>query len=326
MDQEASWVGLGWNINPGTVTRNLRGLPDDFNGDMVKKTVNMKPNKTVGVTAGADLEIAGFPKGLEDSKKTENNASYKGGKIGASLGITHNNYKGWGIEHGINASLNSGKVGKGILSAGLSLTNSTTEGLSINPSITLSGGFKIKEEARGGGGLTLSLPYNSRSGLHSLQLSLGTSYDKKIKATNKRSEISGAGGFRSTLISFYQPSVIPSISIPYYSDQFTFTAKVGFLNKVTHPSLYVTGYRTLQYIPAEDTTREISAYGYLNYQNGAGNPGSLLDYNREKELPYRRNRFIRILLFHHTHTMRSLFQERALAACSERTGRNWICT
>src|SRR5258708_526926 len=39
MDQEASWVGLGWNVNPGTITRNMRGLPDDFNGnDSIKKT------------------------------------------------------------------------------------------------------------------------------------------------------------------------------------------------------------------------------------------------------------------------------------------------
>ena len=26
MDQEASWVGLGWNINPGAITRNTRGI------------------------------------------------------------------------------------------------------------------------------------------------------------------------------------------------------------------------------------------------------------------------------------------------------------
>src|ERR1044072_5795417 len=32
MDEEASWVGLGWNINPGSITRNMRGVPDDFNG------------------------------------------------------------------------------------------------------------------------------------------------------------------------------------------------------------------------------------------------------------------------------------------------------
>src|ERR1700760_3747782 len=33
MEQEASWVGLGWNINPGAINRSVRGLPDDFNGD-----------------------------------------------------------------------------------------------------------------------------------------------------------------------------------------------------------------------------------------------------------------------------------------------------
>ncbi|WP_315815579.1 hypothetical protein [Paraflavitalea speifideaquila] len=59
MDQEASWVGLGWNVNPGTVTRNLRGLPDDFNGakDSIRKVMSIKENKTIGVTGGADIEI-----------------------------------------------------------------------------------------------------------------------------------------------------------------------------------------------------------------------------------------------------------------------------
>src|SRR5688500_7258193 len=41
MDQEASWVGLGWNINPGAITRNMRGFPDDFNGDPVTVQTNL---------------------------------------------------------------------------------------------------------------------------------------------------------------------------------------------------------------------------------------------------------------------------------------------
>jgi len=31
VNQSASWVGLGWNLNIGEITRQTRGLPDDFN-------------------------------------------------------------------------------------------------------------------------------------------------------------------------------------------------------------------------------------------------------------------------------------------------------
>ncbi|MFC5044453.1 hypothetical protein ACFSTE_14885 [Aquimarina hainanensis] len=30
MDQEASWVGLGWNLNPGAINRYVSGVPDDW--------------------------------------------------------------------------------------------------------------------------------------------------------------------------------------------------------------------------------------------------------------------------------------------------------
>src|SRR3982751_1818770 len=32
MEQEASWTGLGWNINVGAIERNVKGYPDDYNG------------------------------------------------------------------------------------------------------------------------------------------------------------------------------------------------------------------------------------------------------------------------------------------------------
>ncbi|OYW18368.1 MAG: hypothetical protein B7Z54_06235, partial [Sphingobacteriales bacterium 12-47-4] len=97
MDQEASWVGLGWNINPGTVTRNMRGLPDDFNGsDSVTKTQNIKVNKTVGVKVGPNAETVSVPI-----------------KIGYQLGVFHNNYNGFGIEYGVNASISLAKRVRG---------------------------------------------------------------------------------------------------------------------------------------------------------------------------------------------------------------------
>lgn len=90
MDEEASWVGLGWNINPGSITRNMRGVPDDFNGgsDTIRKVASIKPNVNWGLTVGADLEILGLPKmPFIDSAK-----------IGISLGVFHTTYNGWGLK------------------------------------------------------------------------------------------------------------------------------------------------------------------------------------------------------------------------------------
>ncbi len=91
MDQEASWVGLGWNINPGVINRGMRGIPDDFNGDEVVKELSMKPNKTYGLNTGSGIEIFGLDK-------------LKLG-IAYSIGVRYNNYNGVGIEQGLNLSL-----------------------------------------------------------------------------------------------------------------------------------------------------------------------------------------------------------------------------
>lgn len=272
MDQEASWVGLGWNINPGTITRNMRGLPDDFNGiaDTVKKTSHIKENKTIGVTGGADMEITGLPIPAN---------------IGGSLGIFHNNYKGWGLETGLNASINAGAKAEGPFSGGLSLTNNSQEGLSITPSLSININQHENEEKSGvGGSLSIAAPYNSRTGLKSLQLSTGI---RQFSTDSKNQVRSGSSAGPSGVISFATPSFTPTITLPYTSNQFTFTAKVGTEIKVTHPSFFISGYVSKQRIDDQDTTLTLPSYGYLNYQEATGNPAALLDFNREKEIPYR---------------------------------------
>ncbi|GGG59592.1 hypothetical protein GCM10011378_39480 [Hymenobacter glacieicola] len=38
LEQEASWVGLGWSLNPGAIARGLNGYPDDISGDQYTST------------------------------------------------------------------------------------------------------------------------------------------------------------------------------------------------------------------------------------------------------------------------------------------------
>jgi hypothetical protein len=278
MDQEASWVGLGWNINPGTITRNLRGLPDDFNGkaDSVKKVMSIKENKTIGVTAGGDFELKGLPL-----------------RVGASLGIFHNNYKGWGIENGLNASINSGTGAKGPLSGGLSITNNSQEGLTIAPSLSIKfAQYDAADKGTYSGSFTTSLPYNSRAGIKAMQMSVGVSQYKKDIDNQKYAKNNGEESFSnsgsiSSSISFASPTFTPSITMPFTSSQFSFTGKVGAEFMVGHPNFFISGYVSKQRILPKDTLLSLPSYGYLYFQDGAKNRSSLLDFNREKEMVYR---------------------------------------
>ena len=285
MDQEASWVGLGWNINPGTITRNLRGLPDDFDGsnDKITKTGSIKENKTIGVTVGADLEV--FGKG-------------KGG-IDVSIGAFHNTYKGWGLESGIDASIRAGNGSKGGMTGGLSLSlnNSTQDGLTVTPSFsaTLSKSDEENKESVSGS-LTTSLGYNTRSGLKSLQVSSGVNfsmqkakdiYDEKGNYVDTKASGFGlSSSLASSGISFVSSSYTPTISLPYTSKQISFTGKVGGEGWGLFGNVFVSGYMSSSKIASSDMTISMPAYGYLNYQSANSNPSALLDFNLEKDIPY----------------------------------------
>ncbi|HYC30136.1 MAG TPA: PA14 domain-containing protein, partial [Chitinophagaceae bacterium] len=105
-------------------------------------------------------------------------------------------------------------------------------------------------------------------------------------ATDEKNQKHSAGGSFSSIISFAAPSYTPSITIPFTSEQFSFTGKIGQEFKVVHPSYFISGYVSRQFIARADTLLGLPAYGYLHYQEGAKNSSALLDFNREKELIY----------------------------------------
>lgn len=280
MDQEASWVGLGWNINPGTVTRNMRGLPDDFQGgkDAVTKTVSIKPNKTIGVTIGGNIELLGKNQFSKVQGKPD---SVKGrpGSVGISLGVFHNTYKGWGTETGLNVSINSGLGGAGSMTSALSITNNSQSGLDVSPSF----GFHLgKGDSKTRGDITIGTNYNSRVGIQELQIT----GQVKQHVTSYHNQNYSIGAAVPSYISFSKPSYTPTIAMPYTSAQGSFTAKVGSENWGLHPNGYVRGYASVQKIEDKDKSLTIPAYGYLYYEKGGSNKHVLLDFNREKDVAF----------------------------------------
>src|SRR5665647_1435505 len=107
MDGEASWVGYGWNINPGSINRIMKGIPDDFDGtDMVHKEYNVRPDITAGVSFDVSTELFGL--------------DFLGAN--ASCDIYYNNQRGLGVQigAGISADLSTSQPISGQYTAGLS--------------------------------------------------------------------------------------------------------------------------------------------------------------------------------------------------------------
>ena len=276
MDDDASWVGLGWNINPGSITRNMRGLPDDFDGgaDTVTKTAHIEDNLTEGVTTGGDFELVGLPIL----------------NLGGSIGAFHNSYQGWGSQVDFNVSLSAGSQSAFPLSGGLSLSDNSQQGLTITPSLSYQfnkqgaddkGGFSM--------GANMSLPYNSRTGIKGIQLGLSDRQNSTSKLNASKSGYEGYNGDWSTTLSFAGPTYNPTISMPLTNHNWSFTAKVGGEIYVTHPSAFLRGYMSDEYVAPSDTSLSLPAYGYMNFQDVNGNYSALTDFNREKEIPYREN-------------------------------------
>ncbi|WP_143961177.1 hypothetical protein [Litoribacter populi] len=145
MDDEASWVGLGWNLNAGAITRHVRGLPDEFNGDEIISKKDINPSVTYGVEAGAGVEILG----------KEINAS---GSLG--LAIKNNNYNGLG--YSISSDIGfQGAISESISKGGASrkINLDPEVGVSVTSIVGLTSKF---------GEFGLSSNYNSKAGLQSV--------------------------------------------------------------------------------------------------------------------------------------------------------------
>lgn len=290
MDQEASWVGLGWNLNPGVMSRNMRGIPDDFKGDLVSKIQYIKPNRTYGVSVGFGLELFG--------KKTDKNKAIKKfmSKIGAAatldfgLGVNYNNYTGLGIESSISPAISSSDKFKSNfvrrlgLNARLDIASSSKDGMSIKPKVGMQPTLWSKSSFRLSNNSSVSMAVNSRSGVKSLTIasSMKASWTKTKTDANGKEQAKGgvsASISSSSNISFGTETYVPAMSQAMSNVNFSFNAKVGLELLPVNPHFSLSGYYAGQSI--QNISTGSSAYG--NIYAHKGNDQSLQDFNREKE-------------------------------------------
>lgn len=269
MEQEASWVGLGWNINPGVINRMMRGLPDDFQGDKVTTTTRMKPNNTFAVNfTKRKNEIAGF--------------KLKGGMYQ----LYYNNYKGVGHEISLSFSHTMSKGKTTPFAKGLSLSYSSDGGLGVEPSISYSGtAGKYNHQFRLGAGLS------SREGLYNISLkhdlnrevekvgTITTDYASYKHVYNVSESLN-----KGTGVSFSSSSFVPNVDMKMHGTNVRLTFSSGTANaplsnddkRTTKGILFSTEW-------ADKDPQDRAAYGYL-YTHKASST-ALKDLNREKDVP-----------------------------------------
>ncbi|MEW4923128.1 hypothetical protein [Algibacter sp. 2305UL17-15] len=277
MDQEASWVGLGWNLNVGQIARNVRGIPDDFNGDEIRYENDMRDNVTVGTNLRLQPGFFGEDIPLD---------------IGLGLGIEYNNYEGISFKPSFGISYNISDN----VTVGMNVSSTTAEGATVTPNISLSKKSDVTEDimvhtATG----NIGVGFNSRKGLENMSLSLS---GRKNEANNWKSNTNGTeeyneGGYKGGGgigggISFNDQSYTPTKRAGMENSNFSFSAGLGITVFGTDFQPRVSGYGSYQGLRASEKDKNVQAFGYEHTEANEGLNG-ILDFNREKDKSYSKN-------------------------------------
>ncbi|NUY82700.1 hypothetical protein HUK80_17490 [Flavobacterium sp. MAH-1] len=277
MDKEASWTGLGWNLNVGQIDRQVNGLPDDFRGDEMKYENDIRTNSTIGTNYTIHPAIFGanFPV-----------------DIGIGIGVQYNNYEGISFKPtmGISYELNKN------VSVGVEINSGVGDGASVTPKVTLDGKLGTYKKLNTYMDGTLSGTYSSRKGFENLSMQANV---RKTETKNLTLPDLNGGTFdvnyeqkeqkhsSSHVLNFNTINYTPSKRVAYNNSNFTFNASIGAEVFGAEFQGRILGYGSFQSIDSDYKNRRVKAYGYENtqYKTGEG----ILDFNRENEQDVNKN-------------------------------------
>jgi hypothetical protein len=217
MDQEASWTGLGWNINAGVVSRTMRGLPDDFNKEEVTTETNVRENITWSLFTSPGFEIFGLSKENKGkvAKGDDSTAFPKDvSKFALSLtmGMTQNNYRGRGYFFGgdFNIPFNSADGKK-------------SNGIKLGFNANSQGGFEYdvsySRRAKDQPTIGIGTGFNSRSGMKSLVINSSKQKSMHTLHSKDKAQVASDQSYTQGIYNNAIP-MAPSADLPTLNQSF----------------------------------------------------------------------------------------------------------
>jgi hypothetical protein len=311
--QDASWVGLGWTLSPGAIVRQMRGIPDEFEGcgsstcddtappdcndpppaggtampicDALTTVQDVEPNVTFGLGVSGDYEFFGADTSVG---------------VGASVGlkIYFDNYRGFGVTRTLGLSGQTTSSGTAE-SVGLNFSEDSLEGASVGAqaSLSLADGVSFNADAA----------FDARRGLSALSVGAQYSYEGTRWLTVKSDLTSFLG--------YAKPAALPStgrqtlgsnIEVSFKAGGEIFGnyingAASGFFNEqhLTSPALIASAASNPPQPPPNPlpsfTTTVTPAFGLLHLEEAlsldsaqggeAQDTRAALDFNRERDGP-----------------------------------------
>lgn len=272
MDEEASMVGLGWNLSVGQINRNVRGIPDDFKGDELRYENYLKPN----ITAGANFEFT---------------PALAGYSIDLTLGMAaiYNNYTGFTVKPSVGIGVDLGNNA----SVGFNV-ESGPDGMSISPSLSIHATSKSTTRNNVKMGGSIGCTWNTRGGVTQMTMNTYASANSYENAGSKENNYNrgsspetskSLGG--GSAISFADQVYTPTKRVGMQTGSFTVNAALGTEVFAVEGQGQITAYGTVMSVQEGEKNKTVRAYGYNN--SGQATKYDVLDFNREKDGPVSTN-------------------------------------